>query len=220
MIIIKTLNGTTFVNEEEIKSIRHDKYTATVQIVYKNTGFNRVHDITQVERVTFTKKADTFIQEDNSLVEALSQDIEYFRQWKFYAYKLLDDMEEYREKLENHIISLESIQNNNQLRLSLSLIYKDVCTAQEKRPKGIDLELRAYWPNESFEVIKESMKENGQKSVKQFQQLNMLACRVNGLEGKIKTLNNIIDRLMARSLWQRIRNKQVSELRSEQYESK
>lgn len=168
MIIIKRLNGTTFVNEEEIESISHDKYTATVQIVHKNTGFSRIHDITQVERVTFTNKADTFIQEDNSLVEALSQDLEYYKQWQLYAYKLLDDMEEYREKLENHIISLESIQDNNQLRKSLSLIYKDVCTAQEKRPKGIDLELRAYWPQESFDDIKESMKENGQKSVKQF----------------------------------------------------
>ena len=64
MIVIKTANGDRFINEAEVKAVKHDKQHALVLITYKDGTMDGAY---QVESMTYTNKTEAEVR-DKGLV--------------------------------------------------------------------------------------------------------------------------------------------------------
>ena len=201
MIIINTANGDTFINESETQSVIHDNKNCYVKITFKD-GHTEYH--TQVKRMYYTNKQDVEIRDNGLLMVAIASDVEYYKQLNESACSYLKRMAEHRSSIENMILSMyEHPDSNQEYR---DRFVKELREERSNRRGCIEDELQDYRDYSYYSKLRQDSDEHGQEIEKEFVRLSS---KIKELEEWIISRQNAEERIMNRSLWQRILNKKT-----------
>ena len=209
MIIIKTANGTEFINEAFIKSLTHAKDSAIV-----DTG--NLIKIHQVESVIYTTKNDTEYVDNGLALTAALKDKEYYNQLRQSAQDFAKRLYDRQNELELFILRNENLFTKNYDKNFIERIRdekNDRGTCEQELFKLQDMPYYTsirkeadQYGNEIADLIESLYTKISELDGQIFNKnmdIQKLKIEIVSLEGKIK-------RLSLRGLWERIINKNVS----------
>lgn len=214
MIIIKTATGTHLINEDEVKSVSHDKNVASVRLEMKD---GRSPVVFQVESVTYTNKQDTEYRDNGLMLGAVISDREYFHKMNASAESYVKELSQRRSELENMIESMyECPDANKDYRKHFVEALKE---RRRARPNNIEDELKEF-RNLPYHQLRQDCANKGREVEAEFERMTG---EIKNLKETIAATENIaekdyrayevvskrMERVMSRNLWQRIINKSV-----------
>lgn len=204
MIVIRTANGTRFVNESEVQSVKHRKKLGMSVILFKD---GHIESDSQVTDMLYTNKESTEIRDDGMMMAAIAKDVEYYRELKDSAEEYLKDMAHYRTALESIIDRMyEHIKDEEHVELFKNLV-EEMREKRRQRPGNVIDELdekRGEYPY--FHELRLKSQEAGKQVEEEFKRM---ANEIEGLARWGKRREDAIERLMKRNLWERIINKKT-----------
>ena len=201
MIIIKTENGDSLVNENEVQHVSHNKKYAYVYIKFKD---GHVQSIYQVREIVYTNKANVEISDSSWMLTSAISDANYYMALNQSACDYLKRMDEYRSKLERMVNEMyEKPDANKEYR---EHFVKKMREAQNERPNNIMGELDEYRKAPYYIELRKESREKGEEVKKEFARLT---AQLGESEEWRERSKRVTDLIMARSLWQRIKNKKV-----------
>lgn len=198
MIIIKTANGDRFINEAEVKAVSHNKEYCFVVITYKD---GTTENAFQVERIYYTNKADTKIEDDGLLLSAVRSDAEYFKQLNKSAEYIVDKLTRERTELEYFILNFIGKPDDPYAQRRI----KEIEEARQARLEYGGDELRHYRSEGNwYPMLRMESREKGEETDKEFARLTDKIKHLTEMGQRYDDANK---RIMNRNLWQRIINK-------------
>ena len=201
MIIIKTANGVRFINEAEVKKVRHNKPAYVVTIVFKDGTHDVAH---QVESMCYTNKADIEVRDNGLILGAVTTDKEYWKEMAQSAEKFVERLIERRNELENFIFQVkEHPESDTEYR---ERFIEKIREERNERPGYKGDELRKYRDYPYFQKVREESHLKGDEAEKQFTKLTKNLKAETEWANAYRKAN---ERLMKRNLWQRIINKKT-----------
>ena len=204
MIVIKTANGTRFVNESEVQSVEHKKKLMVSVITFKD---GHIESDSQVTDMLYTNKQDKEIRDGGLMIAAIAKDVEYYRDLKDSAEEYLKDMAHYREQYESIIDRMyEHIKDEEHVELFKNFVEEMREKRRQRSGNVIDEldEKRGEYPY--FLKLRQESSEAGKQIEEEFKRM------VNEIEGLArwgKRREEANERLMKRNLWERIINKKT-----------
>lgn len=204
MIVIKTANGTRFVNESEVQSVEHKKKLMVSVITFKD---GHMESDSQVIEILYTNKQDKEIRDGGLMIAAIAKDVEYYRDLKDSAEEYLKDMAHYREQYESIIDRMyEHIKDEEHVELFKNFVEEMREKRRQRSGNVIDEldEKRGEYPY--FLKLRQECSEAGKQIEEEFKRM------VNEIEGLArwgKRREEANERLMKRNLWERIVNKKT-----------
>ena len=201
MIIIKTANGDRFINESEVQSVTHNKKYGVVVITFKD-GHNEV--AYQVESMYYTNKQDVEIRDNGLLMAAVASDVEYYKEMNESACRYLKEVADRRNQMERMVVEMfENPDSNPEYRKQFVDEIKEVWS---NRPGTINAELDEHRTMPYYHKLRQDSHEKGEEIQKEFVRMS---AKVKELEETKERFRKAGERLMLRSLWQRIFNKKT-----------
>ncbi len=201
MIIIKTVNGDRFINESEAQSVIHNKEYGYVSITFKD---GHSENVFQVESMYYTTKQGVEIRDDGLLMTAVASDAEYYKELNVSACAYLKRLANQRSLLENMIIEMyEHPDSDKEYR---ERFVKEIHENWNNRPGTIESELDDYRTTAYYRKLREESHEKGEEIEKEFVRMS---AKIKELEETKERFRKAGERLMLRSLWQRIFNKKT-----------
>ena len=198
MIVIKTANGDRFINEAEVKAVKHDKQHALVLITYKDGTMDGAY---QVESMTYTNKTEAEVRDNGLILGAVKMDAEYWKEMSHSAEEYVKRLVERRGELEYFITShIKSPEEGSYDERFINEIREQ----QLKRPGNYSDELREYRKYPYFQHLREDSHQKGEEAEKVFAQMTK---EIEQGREMIKRHEDAFNRVMKRNLWQRIVNK-------------
>ena len=198
MIVIKTANGDRFINEAEVKAVKHDKQHALVFITYKDGTTDGAY---QVESMTYTNKTESEIRDNGLMLHGAIEDKEYWKEMAQSAETYVKRLCERRGELEHFITSRLKNQEPGSYE---ERFVEEIRDNQLKRPNNSEDELREYRDFPYFRRVREDSHLKGDEAEKEFIRLTKEIERNND---EIRRHREAFERIMKRNLWQRIVNK-------------
>ena len=204
MIVIKTANGTRFVNESEVQSVKHEKKLGTSVIVFKD---GHSESDFQVTDMFYTNKESTEIRDDGLTMAAIARDVEYYRSLNDSAELYLEEMACYRTELENIIDHMyEHIKDKENVELFKNFV-EEMREKRRQHPGKIKDELNEKRGKyHYFHALKLKSSESG---VAIFEEFKRMANEIESQTRWAKRHEEANKRLMKRNLLERIINKKT-----------
>ena len=201
MIIIKTANGDRFINESETKSVTHTKEYGNVVITFKD---GHIENAFQVESIYYTNKQDVEIRDNGLLMAAVASDVEYYKEMNESAFRYLERVADRRNQMERMVVEMfESPDSSPEYRKRFVDEIKEVWS---NRPGTINAELDEHRTMPYYRKLREDSHEKGKEIKKEFVRMS---AKIKELEETKERFRKACERLMLRSLWQRIFNKKT-----------
>ena len=204
MIVIRTANGTRFVNESEVQSVEHKKKLMVSVITFKD---GHMESDTQVIEILYTNKQDKEIKDDCLMMQAIASTAKYYRELKDSAEEYLKDMAHYREQYESIIDRMyEHIKDEEHVELFKNFV-EEMREMRSQRSGNVIDELnkkRGEYPY--FCTLRQKCSEEGKQIEEEFKRMSN---EIEGLARWGKRREDAIERLMKRNLLERIINKKT-----------
>ena len=214
MIIIKTAAGTHLINEDEVKSVSHDKNVASVRLEMKD---GRSPVVFQVESMTYTNKKDMEFLDHGLMLGAVISDREYLDKMKASAESFIEELSQQRRNLEYMVVSMyECPDENKEYR---KRFVEELKEKRAARPNNIKDELKEY-RNLPYYQLHQDCANKGREVEAEFERMTG---EIRDLKESIEATKGVaendykayevvskrLERVMNRNLWQRIINKSV-----------
>lgn len=200
MIVIMTANGDRFINEAEVKNVRHNKSACFVTIKFKDGTFDVAY---QVESMYYTNKADTEIRDNGLMLGSTTTDKEYWKEMAQSAEQFVESLIERRNDLEDFIFQVaEHPDSSPEYR---DRFIKEIREQRNERGYKGD-ELRKYRDYPYFHNVRVNSKLKGDEAEKEFTRLTKALKTQTEWADRYK---EAYERLLKRNLWQRIVNKKT-----------
>ena len=201
MIIIKAAEGGKFVNESEVQSVTHNKKHGFVVITFKD---GHGENVFQVESMYYTNKQDVEIRDNGLLMAAVASDVEYYKEMNESAFRYLERVADRRNQMERMVVEMfESPDGSPEYRKRFVDDIKDVWS---NRPGTIKAELDEHRTMPYYHKLRQDSHEKGEEIQKEFVRMS---AKIKELEETKERFRKAGERLMLRSLWQRIFNKKT-----------
>jgi hypothetical protein len=204
MIVIKTANGTRFVNESEVQSVEHKKKLMVSVITFKD---GHMESDSQVIEILYTNKQDKEIKDDGLMMQAIASDAKYYRELNDSAEQYLKTMSHYRGQYEDIIDRMyEHIKDEEHVELFKNFI-DEMREKRSQRSGNVINELdekRGGYPY--FQKLRQESSEAGKQVEEEFKRMSN---EIEGLARWGKRREDAIERLIKRNLWERIINKKT-----------
>ena len=201
MIIIKTANGDSFINESEAQSVTHNKEHNFVTITFKD---GHSENAFQVESMYYTNKQDVEIRDNGLLMAAVASDVEYYKEMNESACRYLKEVADRRNQMERMVVEMfESPDSSPEYRKRFVDEIKEVWS---NRPGTIEAELYEYRTIPYYHKLRQDSHEKGEEIEKEFVRMS---AKIKELEEMKERFRKAGERLMLRNLWQRIFNKKT-----------
>jgi hypothetical protein len=204
MIVIKTANGTRFVNESEVQSVEHKKKLMVSVITFKD---GHMESDSQVIEILYTNKQDKEIKDDGLMIQAIASDAKYYRELKDSAEEYLKDMAHYRSQYEDIIDRMYEHIKDEENEEFLKNFVEEMREKRRQRSGNVINELdekRGGYPY--FFKLRQESSEAGKQIEEEFKRM---ANEIEGLARWGKRREDANERLMKRNLWERIINKKT-----------
>ena len=199
MIVIKTANGDRFINEAEVKNVQHNKSACIVTIKFKDGTFDVAYG---VESMYYTNKADTEIRDNGLMLGGARADAEYYHQLNDSAEKFVEELQHWRNELENFILGyLGQPDEPYAVRF-----VKEMEEKRKERPNYQRDELERYRDRPWYNKLHADSHQKGDEAEKEFARLTKNLQTQTEWADRYKEAN---ERLMKRNLWERIINKKT-----------
>ena len=198
MIVIKTANGDRFINEAEVKAVKHDKQHALVLITYKDGTMDGAY---QVESMYYTNKAETEVRDNGLVLGGVTTDKEYWKEMAHSAEEYVKRLVERRGELEYFITSRIKKPEEGSYE---ERFINEIRDAQRDRPGSYSEELRQYRDYPYFQKVREDSHLKGDETEKAFTRLTK---EIEKITDENRRHREAFERIMKRNLWQRIVNK-------------
>ena len=201
MIIIKTANGDRFINESEAQSVTHNKEYGYVVITFKD---GHSESAFQVESMYYTNKQDVEIRDNGLLMAAVASGVEYYKEMNESAFRYLERVADRRNQMERMVVEMfEKPDSDPEYRKRFVDEIKEVWS---NRPGTIKSELDEHRTMSYYHKLREDSHEKGKEIEKEFVRMS---AKIKELEEMTERFRKAGERLMLRSLWQRIFNKKT-----------
>ncbi len=199
MIIIKSTEGNILVNENEVKAVRHVKCNASAVILFNN-GHKDIEF--KVESVYYTNKQDVEINDYGLMLGAVESDKTYYQELSKCYEAMTKELVDRRNELERFIIEWASTPDEC-IDYRKHFIQK-LIEERKNRPTSFEDEMRERRGDSWYFKIRDEGHLNGKKLKAEFERMT------KDIEFNHEKLDLYLDKLrklMNRSLWQRIINK-------------
>ena len=201
MIIIKAAEGGKFVNESEVQSVTHNKKHGFVVITFKD---GHGENVFQVESMYYTNKQDVEIRDNGLLMAAVASDVEYYKEMNESAFRYLERVADRRNQMERMVVEMfESPDGSPEYR---KRIVNEIKEEWKNRPGTIKAELDEHRTMPYYHKLRQDSHEKGEEIQKEFVRMS---AKIKELEETKERFRKAGERLMLRSLWQRIFNKKT-----------
>ncbi len=201
MIIIETTNGVRMLNDQEVAQVRHNKQYASAFIMFKNGS---VEYADRVQNVIYNNKENQEIADRSFMLAAAQTDAEYCRELSLSAERYLDEMADYRSRLEDMVQKMYEHPDND--KAYRERFVREMREAQAKRPGTIKKELDEHRDMPYYHHLRHESREKGDAVAKEFDRLTTEIANLRKMNDRYQYANA---RIMKRSLWQRIFNKKT-----------
>jgi hypothetical protein len=204
MIVIKTANGTRFVNESEVQSVEHKKKLMVSVITFKD---GHMESDSQVIEILYTNKQDKEIKDDGLMMQAIASDAKYYRELNDSAEEYLKDMAHYRGQYEDIIDRMYEHIKDKENEEFLKNFVEEMREKRRQRSGNVIDELnekRDGYPY--FFKLRQESSEAGKQVEEEFKRMSN---KIEGLARWGKRREEANERLMKRNLWERIINKKT-----------
>ena len=200
MIVIKTANGDSFINESEINEVRHNKSGCIVIVNYKNG----THDVLyRVESLYYTNKSDIEVRDNGLMLGAITTDKEYWNEMAKSAESYVERLCQRRSELEYFILRYIGTPEEGSYQ---KRFIEEMKENMSKRANNYEDELRNYRDYPYFQKVRQDSKLKGDEAEKCFDQLTKNLQTQTQWADRYREAN---ERIMKRNLWQRILNKKT-----------
>jgi gas vesicle protein len=204
MIVIRTANGTRFVNESEVQSVKHRKKLGMSVIVFKD---GHIESDSQVTGILYTNKESTEIRDDGLMIAAIAKDVEYYRSLKDSAEEYLKDMAHYREQYESIIDRMyEHIKDEEHVELFKNFV-EEMREKRSQRSGNVIDELNEK--RDGYHYIHKLRVESSEAGKQIEEEFKRMANEIESLSSWAKRHEEAYKRQMKRNLWERIINKKT-----------
>lgn len=204
MIVIKTANGTRFVNESEVQSVEHKKKLMVSVITFKD---GHIESDSQVTDMLYTNKQDKEIRDGGLMIAAIAKDVEYYRELKDSAEQYLKDMAHYREQYESIIDRMyEHIKDEEHVELFKNFV-EEMREKRSQRSGNVIDELNEK--RDGYHYIHKLRLESSEAGKQVEEEFKRMSNEIEGLARWGKRREDAIERQMKRNLWERIINKKT-----------
>lgn len=201
MIVINTAKGVNLFNENEVKSVKHRKKESIVEIMYKDGSYTLAY---QVESVCYTNKTEIEVKDNGLILGSVIRLEEYYKKKCRSAEDYVKHLVEKRNELEGFINSVaEHPDSDHEYR---DHFIKKMREEWKKRPGNYEDELSEWRTLPYHKFTREELEMKGDELENEFKKLTKY---VENERLWTQRYKEAIDRLMARSLWQRIINKET-----------
>ncbi len=201
MIIIETTNGVRMLNDQEVAQVRHNKQYASALIMFKNGS---VEYADRVQNVIYNNKENQEIADSSFMLTAALMDAEYYRELSQSAERYLERMADYRSELENMVQNMYEHPDDD--KAYRERFVREMCEARAKRPGTIKKELDEHRDMPYYHHLRHESREKGDAVAKEFDRLTAEIANLRKMNDRYQSAN---ERIMKRSLWQRITNKKT-----------
>jgi hypothetical protein len=204
MIVIKTANGTRFVNESEVQSVEHKKKLMVSVITFKD---GHMESDSQVIEILYTNKQDKEIKDDGLMMQAIASDAKYYRELNDSAEQYLKTMAHYRGQYEDIIDRMYEHIKDKENEEFLKNFVEEMREKRRQRSGNVIDELdekRGEYPY--FHKLRLESSEAGKQIEEEFKRMSN---EIEGLARWGKRREDANERLMKRNLWERIINKKT-----------
>ena len=204
MIVIKTANGTRFVNESEVQSVEHKKKLMVSVITFKD---GHMESDSQVIEILYTNKQDKEIKDDGLMMQALASDVKYYRVLKDSAEDYLKDMAHYRGQYESIIDRMyEHIKDEEHVELFKNFV-EEMREKRRQRSGNVINELDEK--RDGYHYIHKLRVESSEAGKQIEEEFKRMTNEIESLSSWAKRYEEANERLMKRNLWERIINKKT-----------
>lgn len=201
MIVIKTANGDRFLNESETQSVTHNKEYGNVVVTFKDGHSEYAF---QVESIYYTNKQNVEIRDNGLMMAAVVSDKEYYKAMEKSACDYLEILVNHRSRLENMIIQMyEHPDRDKKFR---ERFVKEIHESMSNRPSTTKMELDEYRTQSYYIATRRNIIAKGEEVEKEFMRTSEKIKKLEEMKERYRKAN---ERLMSRSLWQRILNKKT-----------
>ena len=204
MIVIKTANGTRFVNESEVQSVKHRKKLGMSVIMFKD---GHMESDSQVIEILYTNKESTEVRDDGMMMAAIASDAKYCRELKDSAEEYLKDMAHYREQYESIIDRMyEHIKDEEHVELFKNFV-EEMREKRSQRSGNVIDELNEK--RDGYHYIHKLRVESSEAGKQIEEEFKRMANEIESLSSWSKRHEEAYKRQMKRNLWERIINKKT-----------
>lgn len=213
MIIIKTANGTEFINEAETKWITHNKDNAEVLFAHPLESHQKIF---QVESVLYTNKENTEYEDNGLALTAALKDRQFYGQLQQSTEEFAEQLYRSRSELEIFIIQREELFTKDYEKAFVKRIREKI----KERPGTCHQELTQFQDMSFFNEIRKNADQYGKEVTKWVESMTARLCELDAeiskkcreiyeLETENTSLKYKIKRMTLRGLWERIINKDI-----------
>lgn len=201
MIIIETTNGVRMLNDQEVAQVRHNKQYASAIIMFKNGS---VEYADRVQNVIYNNKENQEISDSSFMLTAALMDAEYYRELSQSAERYLEQMADYRSQLENMVQQMYEHPDDD--KAYRERFVREMREVRAKRPDTIKKELDEHRDMPYYRHLRHESREKGDAVAKEFDRMTAEIANLRKMNDRYQSAS---ERIMKRSLWQRIINKKT-----------